>query len=130
MRRVQRWSYSINSHPDWMSGEVHFESLPLWLLLVEYMGVLLAPSFLQCVKLPDWPKGFIKDDYFGDCSPRDWYGTLFDLVWASVTAPILQWVDEHPKREEISIPLGYEKVKEHFYADDPEFFDSADEFHA
>lgn len=122
---MKSWTYSINSHPDWRKGSIDLLDQPWWLALLEFsvssLGRLYRP--LNRIPLPnirkrqrDLPHS---QKLYGWA---DWYGSLGDLFIATVFNPALTLVFRLQQPYEVSVEIGYDKVRELFAARDPEFF--------
>lgn len=101
---MRDWSYSINSHPKWMSGTVRVVEQPWWLSLVEWCAERFPPRFLFRVRLPGRRR------------------SVGSLLFHSLSHALLQWAWHHPMRREWRIELGYEEVHRLFNDKNPEFF--------
>jgi hypothetical protein len=121
---MKTWSYGINCHSR--LGSVELVERPWWLALAEWFAFWVDWAWLSEVDLPNWPK-IAWEGADEPCSPREWWGTVGGAVNAYVTNPLYQWVWRHPRNRHREVDLGYDKVRELFYADAPEFFDGHEE---
>jgi hypothetical protein len=125
---MRTWSYGGNDL--YSKGSVHCETVPWWILLIEWFGEWIDWFWLYKIKLPNWPRR--KWRYCDDgerFTPREYWGTVGDMVFAYVSSPIIHWAIMHPKREEVSVELGWTLLRETFYEHDPDFFDDMEGLH-
>lgn len=98
---MKTYSYGINSHPNWRLGTLFLISRPWYLALIEWIGYMADARWMFYIKLPNWPK----------------------IQWRYVTNPLVQWVLAHPRNTIMEVELGYDRVKELFYSENPDLFD-------
>jgi len=123
---MKTWTYGINTH--YKQGTLYLTTMPLWLYLVGDVLIESVISRVCCLfhwmKLPNIKYKTIQegtDTYTYTWS--EYYGDVGEIFRLLVFFPLSMWYWRHPKRKETPIELGYDKVKELFYTDNPKFFD-------
>lgn len=124
---MKSWSFSANSLPEWNTGVVHLIDQPWYLAAFEWFvwhGLAGFPyTVLRHIPLPNWFPKQRNLPYETDLyTLRDWYGTLGDLWWIFVFDPAFQWMWSKQQKYEITVDIGYPKLKELFGEYDPKFF--------
>lgn len=121
---MKTWHYSINSYHK--HGTVECINQPWWLAMVEWFSDYFPPEWMYKIKLPNFPKRQWDQEDELKHTPREYWGTFGDFLCYRALNPLMQWIYNHPKRNTISVELGYERLKKFFYEDSPEFFDTED----
>lgn len=116
------WTYGANALPQFRRGHLYLIDEPAWLALA---GWFIDQAGRGCclfhwIKLPAWLH--ITDKDGRRWSWAEWWGDLGQVWHAKIFCPLFYWHDGHPRRKQITVEIGYDRLKEVLGAYDPEYF--------
>ena len=126
---MKTWSYGINALPEYKYGTLHLLDQPWWLAAIDWvvehgLYYFCCGGPLAHISFPNWfPRARDAERPNDLYTLREWYGSLGDFVHLKLTAPMTGWVFERQRPYEVSVEIGYDRLRELFFERDREFFE-------
>ena len=124
--KITSYSFGGNALAKFRSGSIYLREEPRWLAFTGYLinliGYVCRP--LHWIKLPKSIK-VMRDGH--EYSLRDYYGSVGDLYHIFVYDKLFQWHWAHPKAVNLTVSVGYDKLKSIFEKTYPEYFKECDQ---
>ena len=120
--KTTSWSFGGNALPEWRSGHIYLFDEPWWLAFCGWFIWTILGRGCQLLHWIKLPRSFNVTIDGETMSWRDYYGDVGFIYHCHVFNPCFQWHEGHPKRKQIIVDLGYDRIREIFEKHDPEYF--------